>query len=476
VIRVAVVGGGISGLALAEALRRHGLGAGELRVLERGDRAGGHIRTEVIDGHRCEHGPNGFLDAAPRTLALVRRLGLESRLQPADPAARRRFIYRRGRLHEVPGSPVAFLRSPLLSWRGRGRVLLEPFAAARPAHDETVREFASRRLGSEAADVLIDAMVSGVFAGEASRLSLRACFPSMWEMETRHGGLFRALLARRREAGRGAGGPAGPAGHLTSFRGGMADVVDALARSLGSSLCLSQLAVAVHRPPNVPGFSIEIGGGAGLEAETVVLAGPAAASASLVRRLDPPLAGELDGIVTAPLTVVCLGFDASWRTIADGRPGFGFLVPRGQGLRVLGALWDSSIYAGRAPDGRTLVRVMIGGAGDPRAIELPDQELVALAIADLESAVGPRSGPLFTRVVRHRRGIPQYTAGHPARLVRIERRLRQHPGLFLAGSSYRGVSLNACLADADDVAARVMDYLGAVQRREPAGAELRSAV
>jgi len=202
-----------------------------------------------------------------------------------------------------------------------------------------------------------------------------------------------------------------------------------------------------------------------IEADAVVLAGPASESADLIRPFEPEAARQLNGIATAPLAVVCLGYDdAAVRAERGPLNGFGFLVPRGEGPRILGALWESSIYSGRAPAGKALLRVMIGGATDRDAVDLDDPRLVDIVREDLRRTMGIRVTPEFIHVVRHGRGIPQYTIGHAARLARIEARLREHPGLILAGNSYRGVSINACIEDAPAVARQVAIHL----RRMPA--------
>ena len=191
----------------------------DVSVLERAPRPGGNIRTENVDGFLCEWGPNGFLDNAPATLALVNDLGLGPQLQPSDDRARTRYIFRGGRLHPLPGGPVGLVGSRLLSWPAKLRLAMEPFARTRPDGDETIHAFASRRIGVEAADVLVDSMVSGVFGGNARELSLRACFPKMWQLETDHGGLVRAMIARRRQHSRRHGEAMGtPLGRLTSFQ------------------------------------------------------------------------------------------------------------------------------------------------------------------------------------------------------------------------------------------------------------------
>jgi oxygen-dependent protoporphyrinogen oxidase len=446
---VVIAGGGIAGLATAFELTRDRKQDFEVTVLERAARAGGNLRSERIDGYLCEWGPNGFLDNVPETLALVRELGIADRLLPADAGAKRRFIYRHGRLHQLPRGPVAFAASRLLSVPGRLRVIAEPFAGGSRDADETIHAFAARRVGLEAAEVLIDAMVSGIFAGNARELSLRACFPKMWEMEREHGSLVKAMLAKRRARGSSSHAPIGaPGGHLTSFTDGIEDLVHALVQALGPRVKTGCAVRRVHprSPGNPEGWTVDLEDGRSFEADAVVLAGSASSSATLVEGFDRALAGVLRQIPTAPLAVVCLGYE----TARLDRPldGFGFLVPRGEGLAILGVLWDSSIYPSRAPEGRSLLRVMIGGAHDASVVMLDDGALTDRARADLETTMGLTIDPVFSRVFRHPAGIPQYTVGHLDRIATIDDRLRRHPGLLLAGNSYRGVSINACIADA----------------------------
>ncbi|MDO8837106.1 MAG: protoporphyrinogen oxidase [Vicinamibacterales bacterium] len=455
--RIAVVGAGIAGLSVAHALLRQGARERgvDVVVLERTSRPGGNIRTDLFDGYLCEWGPNGFLDNAPATLELVDQLGLGDRLHPSDDAARRRFLYRRGRMHELPGTPGGFIRTGVLSAAGKLRVAMEPFARRRPDGDETIHAFAARRIGYEAADVLIDAMVSGVFGGNARTLSLRACFPKMWQMETDHGGLVRAFIARRR-AGRirKADGMGSPLGRLTSFLGGTEELVLALAASLGPALRLSTSVEAISRAGR---YRLALGGQDSIDADAVVLAGGSGATADQVASLDAPLAADLRAIPCAPMVVVCLGYREA--ELSASLDGFGFLVPRGEGPRLLGALWDSSVYPGRAPAGHALVRVMLGGAHDPSAIGLDDDAAVAVACEGLATVMGERATPCFTKVFRHPLGIPQYTAGHLDRLARIDDRLARHPGLVVAGNAYRGVAINNCVAEAGPMAATLLSLV-----------------
>lgn len=448
--RIVIVGGGIAGLSTAWALRWRDPGA-HLLVLERGPRTGGNIRTEHVDGYTCEGGPDGFLDSAPDTLRLVRQIGLERRLLPSRDAARKRYIFRKGRLHQVPLSPQEMIRSPLLSPTGKLRLLCEPFSRRAADADESIHDFAARHIGEEAATVLVESMVSGIFAGDAHALSLRACFPKMWEMELRHRSLVRAMIATRKER-KTTDTPGAPAGKLTSFVSGMTELVDGLTAALAESVRTETRVLNVRRDPETEGWNVLTTAGH-LEADAVILAGPAAESSEFLRTFDPRLARELDDIPTAPVAVLALGYDAAAVGPLDG---FGFLVPRAEGIRTLGALWETSIYPNRAPEGKALLRVILGGAQDREAVTLSDDELLVVVRQDLERTMGLTAPPEFVKITRHPRGIPQYERGHLARLARIDALAAMHRGLFLAGNSYRGVSMNSCIADADGIAEAVL--------------------
>ena len=299
---------------------------------------------------------------------------------------------------------------------------------------------------------MIDPMVSGVFGGNARQLSLRACFPKMWQMETDHGGLFRALFAKMREKRRSTAPVGAPAGRLTSFKGGCEDLIRGLVDKLGPTLRTSAPVSRIRAAER--GYAVSLESGETLDADAVVLAGPTSASSRIVSELDDELATWLGEIPSAPIVVVCLAYEES--QLPQPLDGFGFLVPRGEGARILGVLWDSSIYPGRAPDGRVLMRVMIGGAHDPQAIELDDETLLTTIRADLVTTMGLELTPSFTHIFRHHLGIPQYAVGHLDKLNRIDTALGRHPGLHVAGNGYRGVAINSCVAEAGPIAQRLL--------------------
>jgi protoporphyrinogen/coproporphyrinogen III oxidase len=453
--RVAVVGAGIAGLCAARALRA--TGRVDVTVLEASDRPGGVLRSQPVDGYLHEHAANGFLSADDGATALAAQLGVA--VEEASPAARKRWIVSGGALRAVPAGPVDLVRTDLLSWRGKLSALAEPLRPARRGGpDESVADFARRRLGPEVARVVLGPVVTGVFAARADELSLRAAFPKLAALEER-GGLVRGLLADMIEKARaGRGGGARARTRLCAPVGGVEALVRALADELGDTL-RTDTPVAAIRAGEGGGVALELRGGVTEAADAVVLATPAYASAALVAELSPELSAVLGAIPYAPVAIVYLGYERA--KVHHPLDGFGFLVAEGEPLRVLGTVFESVLWSGRAPEGRVLLRCIFGGGRDPEAATLDDEALVACARRDLGAVLGVRGEPEHAAVVRAPRGIAQYTLGHTERVRRAET-LAAERGLVLAGSGYRGVAVNGCVADARRVAEQVTGMLARV--------------
>lgn len=476
--RIVVIGAGISGLAAAWTAagraRKAGLDS-EVIVLERDPRVGGKARTGTADGFLVEAGPTGFMGGDTALDQLIDEAGLAGERIPANQAAARRFVVRGGRLRELKPHPIRFLTSGVLGPLGVLRLLAEPFVARRRSEaDETVWQFARRRIGSQAADRLIAPMVLGVFAGDAKRLSLPAAFPRLAALEQEHGSLVRGMIRRRRQQGgspNGApqGGPAGPGGGLHSFRTGMSALPVALAER-GAFQVRCGVSVEAIVPDPARGWSVLCDDShATLNADVVILAGEPFAMAELVRQPCPIVARELDAISCPPVTVVALGFDRSEAT----PDGFGFLVPRQEGFRILGCLYDSCLFGGRAPDGRFLVRAMLGGAVDPEAGSLPDDELVSTVRGDLERLLGLHTEPRFRQIVRWPRAIPQYELGHLERVGRIQAELDQRQGLIMAGNALHGIAFGKAATAGVKAGELAVQRLLATTARSPAGRPAR---
>lgn len=439
--RIVVVGGGISGLAAAWAAHTASNGALEVILLEAEPEVGGKARSVQQGEWLVEQGPTGYLDNESILDTLVGHAGLEK--LPATESAANRFLVRDGRLRQLHTNPLRFALGKILSPGALLRILREPWIPRREADgEESVFDFAERRLGRQAAERLIAPMVLGVFAGDARRLSLSAAFPRMAELEARYGSLFRAMkqLAREKKL---RGGPAGPPGVLTSFEGGLQTLPRRLAERAPFTVRTDAPVDALQPATNGTPWRVRVRvDPEAIPAEVVILAGEAWSTATLLREISPEVSTELDALSSPPLAVVALGYGAD--ALARTPRGFGALAQREEGLTILGVLWDTHLFPGRSPDGRILMRAMIGGAVDPATALQGEERLVQLAHQDLAKLLGLRKPPEFTDVTRWPRAIPQYEVGHLARVKRIDGHLAKfglrHPGLFVAGNYRRGVA------------------------------------
>lgn len=458
--RVAIVGGGLSGLSLAFRLRqiRPDLG---VTLLESNSRVGGNIATEDHQGFRVETGPNGFLDTKPHTVNLCRDLGLAPRLIPASEGARKnRYLFWNNELKPLPNSLGSFLRTDLLSWRGKLALITERFRR-NPAllpKDESVADFARRRAGKEVATVFADALVTGIHAGDPELLSAVAAFPRLAAFVEEHGsvtrGMRRARKQRRRDAL--ARGLKPTPQQMWSFREGLGVLVEALREQCSAEVLRDVQVRTLQR--HTPRWEVLAEGGGSWSCDAVVLTCPAIAQAAIVESIDSLLAEEMAAIPYARVVVVALGFrteDVAMRNL----DGFGYIAPQSQKRDLLGVQWCSSIFPDRAPPGMVLWRALCGGWNRPEMISWSDEKLIHAVRDELRLAMKVEAEPKFTRVIRWPRAIPQYIIGHRERVARIEEHVRNLPGLFIGGNSYYGVAMNDCTEQAVVLASRISGYL-----------------
>jgi len=457
--RIAIVGGGISGLAAAFALeeqRRSGADV-EYVLYESSPRLGGVLRTEYINGCVVEAGPDSFVTEKPWAADLARALGLGDQLIGSNDADRKTYILTRGRLVEMPDGlmfmvPTKIIPtglSPLFSWKTKLRMAQELLHPPRAVdHDESVAAFVERHYGSEMVDRLADPLLSGVYGGEAANLSVRAVLPRFAEMERSHGSLGKAMLAARRKYA----GPRRPAPPLfTSLKNGMQSLAETLAARLTPSAVLTDALVQAVQPEP------EAGGGwlvsAGLQSDQfdgVIIALPGPAAANVLRIASPALSGELAAIPYSSSITVGLGYD--WEVRQSLPRGFGFLVPRSEGKRLLAATFVHNKFPHRAPEDRALLRCFFAGRNAEHVWAYSDEKIVDIVRHELQQILGLRAEPLFARVYKWKAAMAQYGIGHLERLERIERLRQQLPGLALAGNAYRGIGVPDCVRSGSDAA------------------------
>lgn len=447
---VAVIGGGITGLSAAYHLVQAGR---NVRLFEAADRVGGVIQSTREGGWLIEAGPNSLQENSARLTALITELGLDPARCSALPGARNRYILRNGRPCPAPLSPPGLLRSKLFSAGAKARLLLEVFRRPRSRKaDVSLAHFGRTHFGREFVDYALNPFVSGVYAGNAEKLSARYAFPSLWEGERTHGSILRAQIAGAR-AKRDCGEAAGPA-PIVSFRDGL----EMLPRSLGAHLPSGAIERGARVEGLIPGTTWRViwsreGTTQTEDFSSVVLALPSAALARLpVGTLGERPLASLDGIDYPPVSALFLGYRRE--QVAHPLDGFGLLVPAVEGRSVLGVLFSSSLFPGRAPDGHVALTVMTGGALRPEIGRLSQDELLPKVQADLAAMLGVSGEPGFIRHHAWPRAIPQYNLGHERYLDAMERCEREHPGLYIGGQTRDGIALTACIAAGQRLAER----------------------
>jgi len=474
--RIAIVGGGCAGLSAAftlEKLRKSGAAA-EYTLFESSGRFGGVLATETVDGCQIEAGPDSFLTEKPWASDFCRELGIGEQLIASNDIDRKTYILVKGRLIAIPDGlmfmvptkilPTVF--SPLFSLGTKARMAREWFHPPRKAQaDETVASLVERHYGPEMVDRLADPLLSGVYGGGASELSARAALPRFAEMEAKYGSLGRGMIAARRKMVKSRNAPARPL--FTALTGGMQAIADTAVSQLKAAALRVNSPVQSVQPQN-SGWVISAGY-ASDHFDAVVIATPAHIAADLVEIASPALAAELRAVQYTSSITVNLGYAGDVRQMLP--PGFGFLIPRSEGTRMMATTFVHTKFPHRAPPARALLRCFIGGSRNEALLDADDDEILNIVRSELAQIIGLRAEPLFTRVYRWRRAMAQYPVGHLERLGRIEALLQQLPGLALAGNGYRGIGVPDCIRTGTEAAQKCLAVLGlaaAVPHRMPA--------
>jgi oxygen-dependent protoporphyrinogen oxidase len=460
-VDVAVVGGGFAGLSTAWYLQQGG--SASYAVLEAGDRWGGKVLTERVEGYGdapfiVEGGPDSFFTQKPWAGQLAAELGMADRLLGTNDAARRIYVVNRGRptpmpdgvMLIVPTRFMPFALSPLISLPGKLRMGMDLFIPAkRDGEDETLAEFVRRRLGNEALDKIAEPLMSGIYNSEAERQSLLATFPRFRALEENHGSLTRGMLASRRNGA--AKAPGKKVSAFMSLIDGTGELVSGLVDQLSGDLRLNTAVKALEPAPS-GGYTLDLSGGETMHARAVVLATPAYVGADLLDDFAPEPAALMAGIRYVSTGTISLAYREG--DLDTDHRGFGVVVPRSEGRPVNAITWSSVKFDHRAPEGHALLRVFFGGSRSPRSMELSDAALLDMVRGELDALLGIRSDPLFHRIYRWPRSNPQYDVGHLERVTAIETALP--PGVYVTGSPYRGVGLPDCVKQASETATHVL--------------------
>ncbi len=468
--RIAIIGGGISGLSAAFHLEkaRAGGAALEYTLFEGGQRLGGCLSSDIIDGCLVEAGPDSFLTEKPWAESLCRELGIADQLIGSNDSQRKTYIVVRGRLvvmpdglmFMVPTRLVPTALSPLFSWSTKIRMLQELLHPPRPMHDdETVAQLVERHFGSEVVDRLADPLLSGVYGGDAGKLSARAVLPRFVDMEEKYGSLSRAMLAahnkmlaqRKQEK---------PRPLFTSLKNGMQQMVDALVDRLRpESIRLRQHVRRIYAENG--GWRVSLESAEDENFDAVIVATPANVAGGLLDGVDQGLAHSLLGITYSSSVTVTLGYYK--QQLAKLPPGFGFLVPRSEGTRMLACTFVHNKFPHRAPPDKAILRCFLGGARDEAVLGMNDEEMLETVHRELRDILKLEAPPNFARVYRWRESMAQYEPGHIARIAEIEKRVAEFPGLAIAGNAYHGIGVPDCIRSGTDAAKKVAQLVPEVQ-------------
>jgi oxygen-dependent protoporphyrinogen oxidase len=450
--QVAVIGGGISGLACAYRLFQLGV---PVTLLEAEEQPGGLIGTVEQDGILFETGPQSF-QAIDSVLDLVREIGLENHLCEANPRAPR-YVLRQGKLEKIPMSPQAILGSSLLGVGSRWRVATEALRRAKPpSEEETVAQFVRRKFGHEILEYLVTPFVSGVYAGDPEKLSLRAAFPALDQWERTYGSVLRGASKSRSAKG---AAPSTPP--LCSFDRGMASLPRTMAAQLGTSARMGARATGVDKLSGSThaGYRIQftqVGRVETLDASALVIATPAYAAAHLVEPFAARLARMLSGVAYAGLAVIGTAYLANQ---LGGLDGFGVLIPRSERIRTLGMVWNSSLFPARGGQGRVTLTSFVGGATDTQILEKTDEEILAIAEDENARVLKITGPPIVSRLWRHPKALPQYNLGHGHVVEAVKEGEKAIPGLYFVGNYLEGPSIGKCAERGARIAEAAREYL-----------------
>jgi len=466
--RIVVIGGGITGLAAAyrlQKLAQEAAQAIDIVLVDSEPQLGGKIVTERVDDFVVEGGPDTFISYKPWGVALCRELGLVERLHGTSTQQHGSFVMNDGELHRLPEGltgmiPTRFgpmVKTPLISLWGKLRMGLDfVLPPRREGGDESLASFISRRLGREMYARLVEPLMSGIYAGDGGQLSLASTFPQLRKLELEHGGLVKGLLAARKNGARRKPPNGKKMSVFVTPRTGLAELVEVLVERLTNVTLVTGKRVQTMTA-TAGGYQLVTQDGRQWQADAVIMATPAYVAADLVKSFDPSLATTFDSIPYVSTATLSVAYPLS--DVPHPLNGYGYIIPRVEARDALACTWTSSTFPHRAPEWYALLRVFIGRAGQEAALDGSDEELLQIVRTELERTLGITAEPMFHRLFRWPDSMPQYTMGHPDRLAKIDDGLQQHPGLFIAGSAYRGIGIPDCINSGQQAAQNALDVV-----------------
>ncbi len=456
--KVAIIGGGISGLTAAFWLKSNGI---DVKLFEKNDRVGGSIRTEIKEGFLVEYGPNSTLDTTPLIDKLLDELGILEEKVLATRESDKRYILRAGKIFPLPMGPGAFLTSKLFTKSAKFRLMKEPFIKSKANAHETIAEFTHRRLGQEFLDYAINPFVAGVFAGDPQMINVKTAFPRLYELEQRYGSLIKGAMksSRQRKKSRE---KSKRSAKTFSFNNGMQTLTDAIYSKINSDVSLNsniEEIVQIQENGNIR-FRVNCNGNDSLPSEiydSIIISTPSYSASRLIAKIDKKLAGYLKEIYYPPVNVIYTGFKRlKINHILDG---FGYLIPELEKRKILGSLWSSSLFPGRAPEGYCSLTSFIGGARSPELTDLDDNELIDITLEELDSVLGIKGEPDLFKIVRWKHAIPQYNNHYTDLFDAVESFQINNKAIFICNNFYKGISVGDCIKNADATVSNVIKYL-----------------
>lgn len=455
--KVVVIGAGISGLTTAYWLQQKGI---NVTVLEKDSEAGGTMKTINENGWLVESGPNSALETTPLFNQLFTDLGILDERIYASEASNKRYILRENILHPLPMNLPAFLKTKLWSVKGKLRLLKEPFIG-RAEKEESIAEFVERRLGREFLDYAINPFVAGVYAGNPEGLSVRSAFPKLYALEEKYGGLIKGMIKGRKERTQRAE-KAKDSAKMFSFKQGMQTLPRALGKELGEKVHLNSIVINII-PTKIGDRRIYVttymqnGETKKIESDGVVLAVPSYAAANIIKPIDPELKKVLSSIYYPPVAELVTGYKIE--KVKRELDGFGYLIPAKEKRKILGTIWSSAMYAGRAPVGYVSFTTFVGGSRNPELLKNNDDKILDFTNSELKSIIGIDGSPDFVKIIRWDKAIPQYNLGYYKTIEAIERFEQNFPGAFVCSNYRGGISVGDCVMSADKTVRNILDYI-----------------